>query len=351
MTANQSSTRRMSLQEARNVRYPFHDHPKEPMGGLIDRGIISFPELSNLIKNARVPLYKEAAQVLFDHLTEEQNKKAASSTGVLEVVSSPNRSYAEMRQAQLFIIFGFVSGIIITSVLFLWLLFALGREDSESKVSLSAAQWIIGLVIVVLMFIGFTFILGKVLEWITNQFHRQIKLYRQGQLGEERVLNIMRQVLNGNWCVFQNLEIPGLKHGDIDLVLVGPTGIWSFEVKALSGHYRNIGKTWQPRWGNLFTKDPGQQARRNAQDLHHFLNSKGLDKPWVQPIIIWANPDSRIEVENPIPPVWKFEQIADNLKTLTPQRNLSPEQREKMIAVLKEHYEKTTLEWAEEYGE
>ena len=166
------------------------------------------------------------------------------------------------------------------------------------------------------------------------EFNKRLKNYRQGQEGEERVVEVIRQSLDGNWQLFRNVVLPSYK-SDIDAVLVGTSGVWILEVKAYSGEYRNIGEQWECKKGNHWKSadmNPSQQAKRNATQLAAFFKVENV-KLWVEPIVVWANLDSSLTVENPAVKVWTLEHLPDELGNLT--GNPIPDSaREKIITKL-----------------
>ena len=75
--------------------------------------------------------------------------------------------------------------------------------------------------------------------------------------------------------------------GDLDIILVGPPGVWVLEVKNLKGEYRNIGETWEYRHGKkwkLVKGNPSRQALNNAFRLKNFLMADNL-KLFVNPVV------------------------------------------------------------------
>ncbi|MDD5370574.1 MAG: nuclease-related domain-containing protein [Anaerolineaceae bacterium] len=63
------------------------------------------------------------------------------------------------------------------------------------------------------------------------------------------------------WAIFHNLSWQNRKWGDVDFVLVGPGGMWVFEVKAYRRMVRVLDDHWQykSRWGWGKQKLSGEQ--------------------------------------------------------------------------------------------
>ncbi len=215
------------------------------------------------------------------------------------------------------------------------------RNESLSTI-LSRPTGIVVLILVLVLFFLVVYVLPKALDrFVLSRIEKQIQLHRKGQLGEERVLNVMYGVLDGKWWLFRNLELPGRRVGDLDLVLVGPHGVWSFEVKAYSGEYRNVGDRWERRanksWYPAF-KNPSQQARRNAKELSQLLSTNQI-KQWITPVIVWANPESTVVLDNPATNVWTLEELSDRLKELSSGTTGKKPQVQQIVGVLKKFHQ------------
>jgi hypothetical protein len=173
-------------------------------------------------------------------------------------------------------------------------------------------------------------------SWLTNRLDRQIEAHRRGREGEEKVLQTLVQALDGQWHVFQNINLPGYNKGDLDLVMVGPPGVWVLEVKNFNGRYRNVGQHWQYKDGKSWrsaSNNPSKQAYNNALRLANFLQADGL-KVFVNTAVVWANPESPLVVENPSVAVWRSDRLADELGNIWQGEKLSEAERNKVVAKL-----------------
>jgi hypothetical protein len=165
---------------------------------------------------------------------------------------------------------------------------------------------------------------------------QQIDNFREGQKGEERVVEVILQTLDGNWFLFRNIQLPGRNKGDLDTVLVGPSGAWVLEIKNFSGEYRNIGEQWEYRAGNswkLHKKSPSRQARNNAARLGNFLKADGIQL-WVDAAVVWANQESRLTVENPSVAVWQLDHLPDELGNVWQEEKISATTRTRIVKKL-----------------
>jgi hypothetical protein len=348
--------REMNLDEARAVKWPYGKLYDHTIGSLLDRGLLSPGELGEAIERAQDARLREASRIVLSYELSQDRLKPKNVLGPLNVVTVERRSFAERRQILIAMAMGAIMSALMLSAigLFIWSVIDwLQRDTSENESIgslLSKPAGIVALVIVILIAcVGF-FLLGYVFpklldRLIFDPLYKQMRLYRKGQLGEERALNVMYGALDGKWWLFRNLELPGRRIGDLDLVLVGPHGVWNLEVKAYSGEYRNVGDRWERRangsWHPI-RKSPTQQARRNAAQLSQLLSTNQI-KQWITPAIIWANPESSVLLDNPSSPVWTLDELSDQLKALSSERPIGQEQVQKIVGVLKKISEESDL--------
>ncbi|MBN1562715.1 MAG: NERD domain-containing protein [Anaerolineae bacterium] len=285
---------------------------------------------------------REASRTMAHYLLSQQEREAKNSPGPLHVISSDRRSFAERRQIQLTMLEGGILGVIFSlTILLIYLLFT-GKLNGGITIGdiNGVKSGILGVVLglVILGLIGFLelFGLNKFFNLIMNRIEYKLDLHRKGQLGEQRALNVLQGVLDGNWWLFRNLELPGRRLGDLDLVLVGPLGVWSFEVKAFSGEYRNVGDEWKKRYGEKWVaaESPTTQSRRNAKALQQLLQSRQINIKWVEPVIIWADPESTIEFDNPSTYVWTLDRLSHHLQNLSDRNALAKGQVQKIVKAL-----------------
>jgi hypothetical protein len=334
----------MSLNEARSVVWPFRDLKGEAIGSLVDKGLLSLQDLGYAAQRAYDWQVREATRTMLLHALSQVRSEPENSTGPLNVVATQRRSYAERRQLEIISIEGAIAGFMLCPLPFLIWRWFHRPADAGQKLS-SVTDSIGGIILVVVMLImtvaaglAITYVVTKIIEYLfTNRLNEQLQLHRKGQLGEERALNVMYGSLDGKWWLFRNLELPGRRLGDLDSVLVGPHGVWSFEVKAYSGEYRNVGEQWEKRYGTKWRslrKSPTRQARRNAAELSQLLETNQI-KQWVTPVIIWANPESTVLLNNPSTSVWTLDQLSIHLKKLSGERPVPEAQIQKIVDVLK----------------
>jgi hypothetical protein len=168
-----------------------------------------------------------------------------------------------------------------------------------------------------------------------EQMIRAYDNYQRGRRGELRVAAAFQRVLDDRWILFRNLTL-GENGGDLDAVLVGPTGIYALEIKDYRGYNRNVGKRWQRRYFGVWRdldRNPTRQALHNAQRLHDYLADHNVDI-WVNPRIVWAG-KSKLWLKKPAVPVWQLTRAQFIAGDLMRGKSFSEEKRDRTIALLK----------------
>jgi hypothetical protein len=136
--------------------------------------------------------------------------------------------------------------------------------------------------------------------------------------------------------IFRNLCLLD-RRGDLDVVLVGPGGIWVVEVKAYRAPVREQGAEWQRRtrigWVALRER-PGQQAQRNAVRLRDFLQRDGIDVRWVECAVALGRPQSVENFRAAAPPVWHLPRLAEDLGPVLGPARLAEAEQARIVAAL-----------------
>ncbi|MBN2389627.1 MAG: NERD domain-containing protein, partial [Anaerolineae bacterium] len=169
------------------------------------------------------------------------------------------------------------------------------------------------------------------LFWLSDRFvelWQEEQNFRRGQLGESEVARLLRLGLGGDWTLFRNVKLPGSKV-DIDMVLLGPPGMFALEVKAYTGNYRYAKQHFYRRsmmtWRRM-QHNPGKQARAAGGVLHTYIINTLNEDVWVEPRLVWVGPGALV-LEEPEVFVWfieKLDQETERLRALP--RKLSAEQ-------------------------
>lgn len=120
---------------------------------------------------------------------------------------------------------------------------------------------------------------------MTDRIYRAMMNALKGDRGEKAVAASLRQILGEQYRVYPNFKLPEWKF-DIDIVIVGPKGIITLEVKNIGGefefsgvdtykitryHNGNINYCWLNEWEN-----PTKEAMRHNAALKEWLAQNGF---------------------------------------------------------------------------
>jgi len=327
----------MTVEQARTTVWPFRPFRGQPLGELIDTRQLTLRDLVYAVENAWDEQVRWAAVVLTAVRLNQVVDEPAPPAGPLKVLSrARGRSYAERRQSFLTLIQGIILGAALSFLIFLFVQSLQSHPSRHLAQTLASPTGAVAFVIVVGLAIGGGWLINRLVGLTVERLDREIESYRKGQDGEDRVVNAMRQNLDGNWALFRNVTLPGRSKADIDAVLVGPPGVWALEIKNLSGAYRNIGERWEFRTGGEWKRlkrSPSRQATDNAARLGHFFEADGI-KQWVNPAVVWANREGALTVQNPAVAVWEIDRLPEELGNLWQHKHIEEAKRVRIIEKL-----------------
>jgi len=330
----------MSLEKARANLWPFLPYKGQPMGTLVDSKQLTLKDLGYAIEAAWDEKVRQAAIALTLIRLEQVVKEPAPSAGVIRLIK-PERTYSQRRQNRLTLIEGFLYGGFIAFLLSLLIIitieFLKPNSNNHSITDFISSPYdffllLGGLVILILLCWLPTYLFNL----ISIKLDKEIEEYRLGEEGEDRVVQLIIQTLDGRWSVFQNISLPGRNKGDLDIVLVGPPGVWVLEVKNFQGEYRNIGDTWEYHHGKNWKTakaNPSRQVLNNALRLKNFLMADHLNL-FVNPVVLWANEEIPLLLENPSTPIWLYNRLPDELGNIWQGEKISEAERQKITEKL-----------------
>jgi hypothetical protein len=353
----------ISIEEAQNIIWPFSLPPNckgQPMGHLVNARQLVLKDLAYAIEKAWEKPVKQAATVLMLQRLNQTLNEPPPSTGPLRIVSG-GRTFAERKQLQLSLLLGMLLGAItLVPILLLYVLllpnldrvnvkllqtdfikslilfpfrhFELPQTTIAIKITAYVVIILITLIPVALITWGFI----RIMNYITDRMWEKINNYRKGQEGENKVVEAIISNLDEEWALFRNISLPGRKKNDLDLILVGPPGVWVLEVKNFDGEYKNTGEDWEYRAGNIWKspkKSPSRQVQNNALTLSNFLKADGI-KQYVKPIVVWANEGSPLTVENPMVAVWQYNRLPEELGNIWQNQPIEQTQQKRIESKL-----------------
>ncbi|MCW4030015.1 MAG: NERD domain-containing protein [Candidatus Bathyarchaeota archaeon] len=179
---------------------------------------------------------------------------------------------------------------------------------------------------------GFVFLLAPL---VTSYYYlRRYHIYSGGLQGERNVADHLTRSLNDDYYLINDLYLQG-GGGDIDHVVLGPTGVFVLETKNWSGNITCNRDSWQ-RSGKQIPSSPSQQVRRNAAKIRHIIDSSpdlhGLGV-WVEGVVVFTNKHAMLHLYNPAVPIVMLPQLSRHISTHLSPRQLS---RQELEALAKE---------------
>ncbi len=97
--------------------------------------------------------------------------------------------------------------------------------------------------------------------------------------GEDRVAEALGKLLDDRFILIRNVVLPGDKY-DLDMVLVGPTGVWEFEVVHFTGlvNTENGWMCWDFTQGSVrpIPRELSERTQGKATLLANYLSAQGL---------------------------------------------------------------------------
>jgi Nuclease-related domain/TadE-like protein len=158
-----------------------------------------------------------------------------------------------------------------------------------------------------------------------------------GRSGEQQVRATLASELPEAYVLFNGLTLPRAA-GDLDHVVVGPSGVFLLETKTMAGHIVcEPDGTWRrTRVGRAGTAygayigDPARQVQRNIHAVRQCLKRRlphlFWNTPlWIEGIVVFPHPDTVLAAEHSRVPALKLEQIAQRIRSHRPRRPLQPQ--------------------------
>ena len=180
--------------------------------------------------------------------------------------------------------------------------------------------------------------------WLIREFYLRIKVpyknyraFEAGRKGEEKVVDRLRNALDNRWTIFRNLHLPG-HNDDIDIVLVGPAGVWALEVKSTRTNTRVQGKRWemqvQKGWVSS-RENPSDQVTKDARQLNDFLKRQGIVR-WVERAVVLTGYQPITNFTDSEIPIWLLPTLEENVGVLTTRMPPTQKEIEQINVLLKE---------------
>ena len=188
------------------------------------------------------------------------------------------------------------------------------------------------------------FILGVYRNF--SLFNPEAQIERAGEMGEAATANLIRQLPEG-YFGFQNIRVTYQgSTSELDMVVVGRTGVFIIETKNHNGHIQ--GSFEQHQWiqyktgrrGGQYSKEfynPVKQVGTHTYRLAHYLRDRGCNVH-VDSMVFFTNPMASVQVYGTPGriPVYAGQQGAELIfrQILSGNANLTPNQIQQICNLL-----------------
>jgi hypothetical protein len=145
-------------------------------------------------------------------------------------------------------------------------------------------------------------------------YHNVYRHTKQGREGEKRVIEFLESKLDGSYFLINNVAYVNERGNkeNIDHIVLGPNGIFALETKDYSGRITCRGRNWIGI--SPYGRSPSSQARGNAYWVKKSVDASGVSehlKIWVEPVVVFSNPDVELETIDPEAEMVKLDELAD----------------------------------------
>jgi Nuclease-related domain len=185
---------------------------------------------------------------------------------------------------------------------------------------------------------GPTIVNGNKYAWESRWSH--LPSFEEGREAQERVINSLATTLDAEWYVFRDFTLP-TESEDIDLVLVGPGGLFAVEVRTSS----NVNAPMET--GSLFAEagnhpngkerhawEPNAQINNAAHRLGDYLGEHGIKKAKITPIVV-AVGEAEKDVQPSDRETFKLDDVPARMREIVDRTELKRDQVEEVANVLR----------------
>jgi hypothetical protein len=163
-------------------------------------------------------------------------------------------------------------------------------------------------------------------------YWRSYRGWKMGIEGENSVTQILKSKLNDDYYLVNDVLYANDRGNkeNIDHVVLGPKGVFAIETKHYSGKVTCKGSYWQIPFG----RSPSSQAKGNASWVSRAIKASRVFETlnvWVEPIVVFSNPDVELETDHPEVEVVKLDGLVNSIASYDKNGySFSPEQLRRM---------------------
>lgn len=157
---------------------------------------------------------------------------------------------------------------------------------------------------------------------------RKYRIYNGGWSGEKRVAKLLTQTLSDDYTLLNDLYLRN-GGGDIDHIVLAPSGVFVLETKNWSGVISCNGDEWQRIGKRGVQGSPSLQVKRNAARIKHIIDSAPSLRQLnirVNGLVVFANNHATLRLSNPAVQIVKLSQLPNYIITHGGAGGLSQQQ-------------------------
>ncbi len=157
---------------------------------------------------------------------------------------------------------------------------------------------------------------------------RKYHIYNGGLQGEKQVAKLLSRSLNNDYYLINDLYLKE-RGGDIDHIVLAPSGVFVLETKNWSGSISVNGDEWVRAGKRDSASNPSRQVKNNVTKIRHIIDAlPNLPVVRVEGIVVLTNRHAQVRVSNSSVQVLRLPQLVSYIQTHGAQKRFTPEQLE-----------------------
>jgi hypothetical protein len=176
-----------------------------------------------------------------------------------------------------------------------------------------------------------SFVIALIFLLTFRYYQHKYNVYKGGRQGEKTVIKTLTSRLTDDYYLLNGVYLTS-GGGDIDHIVLGPTGVYVLETKNWSGKIICNGNQWQ-RPGKKVKNSPSLQVKSNTQKVKKIIESSPISQRhdiWIEGLIVFTNKHANLSISNPTVTVLRIQQLPDYIKNQKNNR-LTKEQIQQII--------------------
>lgn len=146
-------------------------------------------------------------------------------------------------------------------------------------------------------------------------FLRKYRIYSGGWEGEKHVTKLLSSKLSDDYILLNDLYLRN-GGGDIDHVVLAPSGVFVLETKNWSGDITCHGDQWHRAGKQGFKGSPSRQVKRNAALIKQMIDYSPSFRALgihVEGIVVFTNNNATLRINSPTVLILKLPQLPNHI--------------------------------------